>query len=109
MGATSLIILLIALFIGVILLFELKKTKHKITLVLILSFILFVYFSFTTVFKNQDLTIKSLSDVERLTNLYTSWLVHIFGNIKIITGQIVKMDWKGNVVNNSMNFTKITK
>ncbi|NMB66778.1 hypothetical protein GYA25_01835 [Candidatus Woesearchaeota archaeon] len=104
MALTSILITLIALVVLVLILFEVKKTKHKVLLILVLGFILFGYFSFVMVFKNKPISIKNLSDVDNLLNLYFSWLGQVFNNIKIITGQITKMDWSSN--NSIKNITK---
>jgi hypothetical protein len=96
MALTSILVALIAIISLVLILFEVKKTKHKILLILILGLILFGYFSFIMVFKNRPISIKNLSDVDNLIGLYFSWLSHVFNNIKTLTGQITKMDWSSN-------------
>jgi len=106
MVLTSLFVGLIAVIALTLILFEAKKTKHKLILILILGFILFGYFSFVMVFKGNPISIKSLSDIDKILNLYFSWLGQVFNNVKVITGQIIKLNWASNsttLINSTKN------
>jgi hypothetical protein len=93
MALPSILILVVVLVVFTLLLFETKKLKHKVLLIFILGLILFGYFSFIMVFKDNPISIKNFSDLDKVINLYLSWLSHVFNNLKIISGQITKIDW----------------
>ena len=93
-GVTFLII--VALIIGIWLLFGFKRFKHKLLAVFLIALVLFSFFSFNMVFKGKEISINNMSDLGKIFKIYFSWLGNIFGNMKTITGQAVKMDWQGN-------------
>ena len=95
--AISMVVLIIAvLIIAIWTIFGLKRVKHKLFAILLIALILFAFFSFNMVFKGKDISINNVSDVEKITTLYYSWLGNVFTNIKLITTQAVKMNWDGN-------------
>ena len=85
-----------ALVIGIWLLFGFKRMKHKFIAILLIGFLLFGFFSFNIVFKGKDVSVNNISDFGKIFKIYFSWLGNIFGNMKTITGQAIKMDWQGN-------------
>ena len=93
-GLTLIIILLVVA--GIWLLFELRRFKHKLVAILLIALILFTYFSFVSVLKNQNIDYKTVPGVLKASQLYFSWLGSVFGNFKTITTSAIKMDWKGN-------------
>ena len=93
----SLIIVgVIVLVILIYVLTEVKRTKHKLFALFLIALILFGAFSFYTVFNGKDLSVKSVSDVEKLGSMYFSWLGNVFNNVKIITTNAIQMNWQGN-------------
>lgn len=70
--------------------------KSKILAIFIISIILFSIFSFNMVFKGREISIQSVSDLKNIGQIYFSWLVSVFNNVKAITTQAVKMNWEGN-------------
>ena len=85
-----------ALVIGIWLLFGFKRMKHKFVAILLIGLLLFGFFSFNIVFKGKDVSVNNVSDIGKIFKIYFSWLGNIFGNMKTITGQAIKMDWQGN-------------
>jgi len=85
-----------ALVIGIWLLFGFKRMKHKFIAILLIGFLLFGFFSFNIVFKGKDVSVNNVSDIGKIFKIYFSWLGNVFGNMKTITGQAIKMDWQGN-------------
>ncbi len=79
---------------------EMKRLKHKLFAIFLISLILFGYISFTFVLKGQDLDLKSVSGMVTAGKIYTSWLGSVFSNMKSITAYAVKKDW---AVNESVN------
>jgi hypothetical protein len=92
----------IAIIAGIIILiwilFEVKRARHKIFAMFLIALILFSYFSFTFVIKKNDVDIKSSSGMAEAGRLYFSWLGSLFGNLRTITANAIKMDWKGEDV-----------
>lgn len=84
------------LIITIWILIELKRFRHKIFAVFLIGLILFLYLSSIFVFRGQDLDFKSVSGVITSTKIYFSWLGSVFGNLKSITTNAIKMNWKAN-------------
>ena len=84
------------LVVGIWMLFELRRFKHKLFAIFLIILILFTFFSFTAVLKGQDIDYKTIPGITKASKLYFSWLTYIFGNFKTITTSAVKLDWKSN-------------
>lgn len=85
-----------ALVLAVWFLFGFKRFKHRLLAIFLIVLILFSFFSFSVAFKGEEISIKNISDLGRIAKIYFSWLGNLFGNVKTLTGQAVKMDWQGN-------------
>ena len=96
MALNLVIIGLIILIVLIYVLTEVKRMKHKFVSLFLIALILFGFFSFTFVFAGKNLTVNSIADVEKMGNLYFSWLGNLFNNVKIITTNAIHMDWQGN-------------
>jgi len=88
-----LIVLLVIAMLVVSKLVHFKHLKHKLTAIIIVLLLFFLYLSFTTIVKNNSITLSNVSGIFSAVKIYFSWLVHVFGNLKDITGNVVKMDW----------------
>jgi len=75
---------------------EAKRAKHKLFAIFLIALILFAAFSFYVVFNGKNISVKSLSDIEKMGNMYFSWLASAFNNVKIITTNAIQMNWQGN-------------
>lgn len=94
---TGVIIFIIAvLAIAIWVMFGFKSMKHKFFAIFLIALILFSFLSFNFVFKGKDISINNVSDLGNIVKIYFSWLGGVFNNIKIITSQVIKMNWKGN-------------
>lgn len=91
-GPTLLIVAVLIIAIWVII--EIKRFKHKLFAILLIVLILFTYLSFTAVLKGKDIDFKTGAGLKEAGTLYVAWLGSIFGNLKSITTQAVRMDWK---------------
>lgn len=96
LSVTIIGIVLIIAFIWVIL--ELKRFKHRALAIFLMAIVLFTYFSFTFVFKGEKLDLSSWDGIKEAGGIYYSWLTSIFGNVKTLSSNAIKMDWG---VNNS--------
>ncbi len=90
------LLVIATLIIGIWVVIEMKRMKHKLLAVFLIALILFLYISFSFVFRNQDVEWKTVPGVMKGGKIYLSWLGSIFGNMKSITGYAIGMDWKGN-------------
>lgn len=90
-------VIVVAAIIAVIWIFiELKRFKHKIVAILLVALILFSYLGFLASIKGKDIDFKSVDGVKTAGQLYFSWLGKVFKNVKTITTNAIKMDWKGS-------------
>ncbi len=90
------IFIIAALVIAIWVIVELKRVRHKIFAIFLIGLILFLYFSSAFVFKEQDIDFKTISGLTTAGKLYFTFLGSIFGNLKTITTNAIKMDWKNN-------------
>lgn len=89
-------ILVLIVLIFVVLKF--KHIKHKFFLIFMILVILFLYVSLSNVLSNTEANLTSFSGIAKAGKVYYGWLVHAFGNVKSLTGNVLKMNWS---VNNS--------
>ncbi|MFH1151604.1 MAG: hypothetical protein ABIJ14_01785 [Nanoarchaeota archaeon] len=75
---------------------ELKRLKHKVVAILLIALILFSYISATIIFRGQNIDFKTTPGVIKASKLYFYWLGSLFGNLKSITTNAIKMDWGVN-------------
>jgi uncharacterized membrane protein len=90
-GMALLITLILVVAVWVII--EIKRMKHKIFAIVLIIAILFVYLSVVYVFKGHDIDLGSISGMVDASKLYLSWLGGVFGNMKSITTNAIKLDW----------------
>ncbi len=102
MLSTGLIIISL-LVIGIWILVEVKRMRHKIFAIFLIALILFTYLSFSAVLKNNDLDFKSVSGMTKATKLYFVWLGSSFGNLKVLTMNAVNMNWSAVPEKNKTN------
>ena len=81
------------LIIAIYVLVEIKRLRHKIFAIFLIGLILFTYVSFSVVLKDKDIDYKTIPGVTSASKLYFSWLFSVFGNLKSITTNAIKMDW----------------
>jgi len=81
------------LIIAIYVLVEIKRLRHKIFAIFLIGLILFTYISFSVVLKDQEIDYKTIPGVTAASKLYFSWLFSVFGNLKSITTNAIKMDW----------------
>jgi len=96
MGVGITLFIVAALVISIWIVIELKRVRHKIFAIFLIGLILFLYFSSSFVFKEEEIDFKNISGITTAGKLYFTFLGSIFGNLKTITTNAIKMDWKGN-------------
>jgi hypothetical protein len=101
------LVLIVVLIVAIWLIIEFKRFRHKILAVFLIVLILFTYFSFSAVIKDKGLDLKTFDGMKQAGKLYFVWLGHAFNNMKVVTSNVIGMDWKGNEsLNNSSKITK---
>lgn len=95
-GVTLIIIGVLVASIWVII--EIKRMKHKLFAIFLIALILFTYVSFSVTLKSHDIDYKSVSGITEAGKLYFSWLGSMFGNMRSITTNAIKMDWSSTNV-----------
>ena len=92
----GLAILIISILIIAIWMFvELKRARHKMFAIFLILLILFSYISFNLVLAGKNINYGSIDGIKEAGGIYFAWLGSVFGNVKTITGNAIKMDWKG--------------
>lgn len=101
------VIIVSIIVLGVWILIEVKRMKHKFFAIFLIALILFTYISFSTVIKNKDIDLKTTEGMMKATKLYFSWLGSAFNNVKSITTNAIQADWSGGAeIKNSTNSSK---
>ena len=104
-------LIVIVMVVAIWILIELKRFKHKLFAVFVIVLILGTYLGFMTALKGQDVDLTTFEGIKTAGQLYYSWLGTVFTNIKSITANAIKMDWKGNhdleILENTTNPSKV--
>lgn len=82
---------------------KLVHIRHKVSLVAIIVFLLFLYLSAIIVNRDNEFDLSTTEGFTGAIRVYFGWLVNGFQNLRVITGNAVKMDWA------SVNDTFINK
>jgi len=84
------------LIIVVWLLVEMKRMRHKLFAIVLIILILLFYVSAYYVFKDREVDLKSYSGIKEASGIYFTYLGGVFGNMKSITTNAIKMNWGGS-------------
>ncbi len=84
------------IIIAIFLLVKARYIKHKLFWIFIFILVFFFYLSFvwSGISSNVDLT--TFDGAKTAGAVYIAWLGNAFDNIKIITGNVINMDWNIN-------------
>ncbi len=89
-------VILVVLVLVVAAFLKFRHMKHRFFLIIILLLLIFIYTTMSNVIKNNNLNVTTMNGMVTAGKLYFSWLGHIFGNVKDVTGDVIKMNWAGN-------------
>jgi hypothetical protein len=101
------VIVVSVLILGIWILIEVKRMRHKFFAIFLILLILFTYVSFSITMKNNDVNLKTIDGLTKATKLYFLWLGSAFGNMKSITTNAVKMDWSAQQISPQTNSTQV--
>jgi hypothetical protein len=73
-----------------------RHVKHKFYAIFLVLILLFLFLSASRLFSGSNIDFKSFEGWIQAGKLYFSWLIHIGGNLKTLTGEAFKLDWTGN-------------
>lgn len=89
-------IIVIGLIILAFAFLKMNHLRHRIFLTIMIIFLLFTYITVSKVVKDNEVDIKTVSGVNKASKLYFAWLGGVFDNLKVITGNVINMDWDSN-------------
>ncbi len=78
-----------------------KHLKQRYVAILIVTFLLFFYVSYSRVTEDKDVDYTSIAGLEKGARLYFTWLSQVFNNFRSITGNVIRMDWSNNETSSS--------
>jgi len=91
----SVIILVVVLLsILIWMLGDLKRKKHKVLALFFIGVFIFFVFSVIYVFRGEKVDYTTVPGLISAGKIYFNWLFVAFGNVKSITSNAIKMDWK---------------
>jgi len=94
------------IWIGVILLvlivlFKFKEVRHKLGLVIVAVFIIFLLISVTQVYTSNEVDLTTFDGVVYAAKVYFNWLGGVFHNVIKVSNYAIHQDWDYN----SSNYT----
>lgn len=81
------------LIIGIWILIELKRLRHKMFALFLIGLILFLYITMSFTFKDQNINFESTDGIIKAGKIYFAWIGSAFQNVKTISGNALNMDW----------------
>jgi len=99
------VVIVSVLILGIWILVEVKRMRHKIFALVLIALILVSYIGFAGVMKNNNIDLKTVEGLSKATKLYFLWIGSAFGNMNTITTNAIKMDWSGEQISNQTNST----
>jgi len=76
---------------------QLAHMKHRFSILFFVILAAIFIITFVKVVNANSIDLKSPSGIFSGVKLYFSWLGHLFGNLKVITGNMLRMEWFGNI------------
>ncbi len=77
-------------------LFSVLRIRHSFIAVTIIVILLFFAAGFIVVFQGKSVDFTSTKGLSNAAGLYFNWLGGVFDNMKTVTTNAVKLNWKGN-------------
>ena len=94
MAISTTLIIVGILVVGVWLVIEFQRFRHKLLAIFLVLLIIFTYVSFAITIKGKGIDFKTTEGLKEAGQIYFSWLGSIFSNVKTITSKAIAMDWK---------------
>jgi glucan phosphoethanolaminetransferase (alkaline phosphatase superfamily) len=100
------VVIVLLLVLGIWILIEIRKMKHKLFAIFLIALILFAYVTFSMTIKDKDVDLKTVDGLAKATKIYFSWLGSAFLNLKSLTTNAIKMNWTGENKDIQKNITQ---
>ena len=85
-----------------------KHMKHKMILVAIIFVVVILGIGYFAAIAGKDINLNTVDGMATAGKLYVGWLVNGFDNMKVLTGNVVSMNWRNTEANiTAPTFTKI--
>jgi len=81
------------LVVVAVILIKMNHFRHRITIIGLLIFVLFLYSTIVIVNKGNEINLTTSEGIFDAVKVYFGWLGNGFGNLKTLTGNAIKMDW----------------
>jgi hypothetical protein len=86
------IIIFVLVMIGIYLL-KINHFKHRFWIFFLVFIAIFLFVSISVVQSKYHLSFATFDDLSKSVKIYLGWLSNGFGNMKVLTGNAIKMDW----------------
>ena len=96
-------IVMVVLVVAAIIALKMNRLRHKVWIIALIVLALFLYMSVTLVYKENELEFRTVEGILSSAKVYVGWLGNSFQNLRVIMGNVIKMDW---VSTNSSFFNK---
>lgn len=108
MSLTTSIIVLIAISVAIYVIIEVRRFKHKLFAIFLILMLVLSYASFAFVFRGKDVDYTSMDGLTNAGKIYLSWLGSVFHNVRIITSNVINLDWNFKNETNSDTLNSIS-
>jgi len=88
----SWIVIVILVLVGIFAI-KMNHLRHRIFIILLVLFALFLYLSITLITVQNELDLSSTKGFLNGIKVYGGWVAHSFTNLKALTGDAIGMDW----------------
>ena len=82
------------LVISAVIALKMNHLRHRVWIIMVIIFALFIYTSIAVVYSQNQLEVNSTEGFMNSAKIYFGWLGNGFQNVRSLTGNAVKMDWK---------------
>jgi len=72
---------------------KINKLRHKFWIIFLILLVLFLYTSVSIVYDKYEIEVNSVEGVFHAARVYLGWLANSFQNLKMLTGNALRMDW----------------
>jgi hypothetical protein len=87
-------VIIIILVIAGIISIKMNHLRHRVFIIILIMIALFFYITMTFVTNKNEVDLTTYDGFVKGMKIYGGWLANGFSNIKALTGNAVKMDWK---------------
>ncbi len=84
----------IVIVLSIVILLKIMHIRHKVYAVLLILTIFFFYITYSNIAIQENLDITNPKDILKTTKAYFLWLGRSAENIKVLTVNAIKMEWK---------------